>query len=145
MASLSVRDHIRPTTGDYPDGIYRVVGTGDEYATLLRVGDADGRRVTTGEVVTVTDDDLEAFEPADNPDGNRPLGATVASNVEMGYWSLRAFGQQLAARPLPATVSVVLVLIGFVGEGIVPVPEIVLTGAVVAGSLGLAFVGSGRL
>ncbi|MDS0474451.1 hypothetical protein [Natrinema sp. 1APR25-10V2] len=145
MASLSLRDHVRPTTGDYPDGIYRVVGTGDESTTLLRVGDADGRRVATGEIVTLADDDLEAFEPADDPDGNRPLGATVVSTVKTGYWSLRAFGQQLAARPLPAAVAAALVLVGFAGEGALPVPEVVLTVSVLAGSLGLAFVGSGRL
>ncbi|MFC6769633.1 hypothetical protein [Natrinema soli] len=145
MASLAVRDHVRPTDDDYPDGIYRVVGTNEGAVTLLRVGDADGRRVNTGEIVTVSDDDLEGFAPAENPDGNRPLGATVASNVKMGYWSLRAFGQQLVARPLPVAVAVVLVLVGFVGEGVAPVPEVVLTVAVIAGSLGLAFIGSGRL
>lgn len=145
MASLRVRDHVRPTNGDYPDGIYRVVGTDDEAVTLLRVGDADGRRVNTGEIVAVSDSELETFEPAENPDGNRPLGAAVASNAAMVYWRLRAFGQQLAARPLPAAVAGALVLAGVAGEGVVPVPEIVLTVSVLAGSLGLAFVGSGRL
>ncbi|WP_226041009.1 hypothetical protein [Natrinema sp. DC36] len=145
MASLPMRDHVRPTTGDYPDGIYRVVGTGDESTTLLRVGDADGRRTTTGEIVTVADDDLETFEPVENPDGNRPLSATVASTARMSYWSLRAFGQQLAAQPLPTAVALALVLVGFVGEGVVPFPEIVLTVSVLVGSLGLAFIGGGRL
>ncbi|WP_254763716.1 hypothetical protein [Natrinema marinum] len=145
MASLSLHDHVRPTTDDYPVGIYRVVGSGDETVTLLRVGEADGRRVATGEIVIVPDDDLEAFEPAENPDGNRPLGATVVSTVEMGYWSFRAFGKQLAARPFPAVVAVALVLIGVAGEGILPVPELVLTASVIAGGLSLALVGSGRL
>ena len=145
MASLSMRDHVRPTTGDYPDGIYRVVGTSDESTTLLRVGDADGRRVTTGEIVRVADGDLEAFEPAANPDGNRPLGDVAASGLEMVYWRLRAFGQQLAARPLPAAVAGALFLNGFAGEGVVPLPEVALTVSVVAGSLGLALIGSGRL
>lgn len=145
MSSLSMRDHVRPTDGDYPDGIYRVVGTSEDALTLLRVGDANGRRVNTGEIVTVRDDDLETFEPAENPDGNRPFDAVAASSLEMLYWQLRAFGQQLAARPLPAAVAGALALIGFGGEGVVPLPEVALTLSLVAGGLGLALVGSGRL
>ncbi|WP_408958922.1 hypothetical protein [Natrinema sp. 74] len=145
MTPVTIRDHVRPTDGGYPDGIYRVVGTSNGTATLLRVGDADGRRITTGEVVRVAENELEAFAPAENPDGNRPLGAPVASTVEMGYWSLRAFGQQLATRPLPAVVAGVLVVIGAVGEGVVPVPTVVLTVSVITGSIALALVGSGRM
>ncbi|WP_226005891.1 hypothetical protein [Natrinema salinisoli] len=70
MDSLAMRDHCRPIAGDYPDGIYRVVGTGEDTVTLFRVGDAEGRRVNTGEIVTVRDREFEAFEPAENPDGN---------------------------------------------------------------------------
>ncbi|WP_254523410.1 hypothetical protein [Natrinema caseinilyticum] len=76
MRSLSIRDHVRPIEADRPDGIYRVVGTSREAVTLLRVGDADGRRVSTGEIVTVSADDLEGFDRAENPDGNRPLTST---------------------------------------------------------------------
>ncbi|QLK25614.1 hypothetical protein HYG81_16250 [Natrinema zhouii] len=145
MTSLTIRDHVRPTDGDYPDGIYRVVGTSEGAVTLLRVGDADGRRVNTGEIVTVSVGDLEAFEPAENPDGNRPFGATVASQLEMGYWSLRVFGQQLAAHPFPTAIAGLLVLAGVAGERITLLPEPALTALILAGSLGLAYIGSGRL
>ncbi|WP_435552274.1 hypothetical protein [Natrinema sp. CGMCC1.2065] len=144
MQSRSIRDHVRPTDGDYPGGIYRVVGTGDA-GTLLRVGDADGRRVNTGEIVTVEDSDLEAFEPAENPDGNRPLGATVASSLEMVYWRLRAFEQQLVAHPIPATLVAALVAVGYVGDSIGPLPESVASVVLLVGAVGLAFVGGGYL
>ncbi|OLZ41641.1 hypothetical protein A6E15_11895 [Natrinema saccharevitans] len=145
MDSLSMRDHVRPTDGDYPGGIYRVVGTGDDTVTLLRVGDADGRRVNTGEVVTVDEDDLATFEPADNPDENRPLGPTVASGLEMIYWRFRAFGQQLAAHPIPATVAGALVAVGYVGDSVGPLSESVASVVLFVGAIGLAFVGSGSL
>ncbi|MGQ3412079.1 hypothetical protein ACT4ML_07425 [Natrinema sp. LN54] len=113
--------------------------------TLLRVGDADGRRVNTGELERVSEADLEAFESAANPDGNRPFGAAVASKLEMGYWSLRAFGQQLVTRPLPAAVAGLLVVVGVVGEQIDTLPEPVLSALILVGALGLAVIGSGRL
>ncbi|QCS43374.1 hypothetical protein [Natrinema versiforme] len=140
-----MHDHLRPTDSDYPDGIYRVVGTSGKTATLLRVGDPDGRRVNTGELERVAEAELEVFEPAANPDGNRPFGAAVASRLEMGYWSLRAFGQQLVARPLPAAVAGLLVVVGVVGEQIDTFPEPALSALILVGALGLAVIGSGRL
>ncbi|WP_226481650.1 hypothetical protein [Natrinema amylolyticum] len=145
MVSLTVRDHVRPTDGGYPAGIYRVVGTGDDTVTLLRVGDADGRRVNTGEIATVEEADLAAFEPADNPDGNRPLGATVRSELEMLYWRFRAFGQQLAARPFPTAVAAALVAVGYTGDSIGPLSEPVASVALFVGAVALAYVGSGYL
>lgn len=144
MTSLSAYDHVRPIDADPPDGIYRVVGTDRETVTLLRVADADGRRVTTGEVVAVDRGDLDGFAPAENPDGNRPLGAAVASKLELTYWSVRVFVGQLAARPLSTAVATTLVLTGALGEGVVPLPDVILGGLIAAGSLGLAYVGSGR-
>jgi hypothetical protein len=49
LEDLAVYDHLRPTAPERAGvnpGVYRVVGT--DPVTLLRVGDADGRRVTTG-------------------------------------------------------------------------------------------------
>jgi len=70
-------DHYRPVDADYPDGVYRVVGTGGNQegdVRLLEVGDADGRRVTTGRVLSVPREDMAGFEPAENPDaGVRPM------------------------------------------------------------------------
>lgn len=145
MDSLTVRDHLRATDGDYPPGIYRVVGTSEETVTLLRVGDADGRRITTGEVVTVDDAALEAFEPADDPDGNRPLKAAVTSELKMVYWRIRVFVEQLIAHPVPATVAATLVAVGYVGDTFGPVSDAVASVLLFVGVVGLAYVGSGSL
>jgi hypothetical protein len=77
VSDPSPYDHYRPVDADYPDGVYRVVGTGgpgeDGEVRLLEVADADGRRVTTGRVLSVPREDLAGFEPAENPDaGFRP-------------------------------------------------------------------------
>ena len=145
MTSPSVYDHYRTTDSDYPDGIYRVVGAGEGEVTLLRVGDADGRRINTGDVIAVGGEDLADFDRAENPDGNRPLGAAVRSQVEVVYWSIRVFVQQLAAHPIPTAVAFLFVLGGYFGERIAPLPDAASGGLILVGSLGLALVGSGRL
>ncbi|WP_246986311.1 hypothetical protein [Halorientalis marina] len=145
MPSVSVSDHLRPTDGDVPAGIYRVVGVGAESVTLLRVGDADGTRVHTGEVVTVTREDLDAFETAANPDGSRSVAAALVRGPEHLYWSVRAFAGQLAASPLLSAGTLAVVVAGAFGEGVLPLSEAGLDALVVAGALGLALVGSGRL
>lgn len=145
MSSPTVFDHLRPTDDDYPDGVYRVVGTAEESVTLLRVGDADGRRVTTGDVVTVDREDLSRFDAAENPDGRRSPGAAVTALVEAVYWSVRTFFGQLAAHPLATAVTVALVVVGAVGDGLAGVPAVASDLFVLVGVLGLAYVGSGRL
>jgi len=145
MTSPSVYDHYRMKDAGYTDGIYRVVGTDDETITLLRVGDTDRRRVSTGELITVSRNELDGFERAENPDGNRPLGEVVASVPETAYWSVRVFVGELVAHPLPAAVALGIVLIGSLGEGVVPIPDIGLGVLIIVGSLGLAYVGSGQL
>ncbi|QLG47400.1 hypothetical protein [Natrinema halophilum] len=145
MTSPAIRDHLRPTDADCQDGIYRVVGTSQRAVTLLRVGDADGRRINTGDLVTIGMDDLDGFEPAENPDGNRPLGTALAVNLKMIYWSVRVFAHQLAAHPLSSTAAGILLLAGYGGEEIVALPNIVQSISVLIGSLGLVYVGSGRL
>jgi len=145
MPAPSVSDHLRPTDGTVPDGVYRVVGTDTETVTLLRVSDADGRRVHTGEVVTVPREDLDAFESAANPNGNRSVAAALLGVPEQLYWSVRAFARQLAASPLPAAAALALVVAGAFGEGVLPLSGTVLGVLIVLGSMGLAVVGSGRL
>ena len=145
MDSLSVYDHFSPTDTDYPDGTYRVVGISGEGITLLRVADADGRRVNTGEIITVSYDDLDCFDSAENPDGNRSLGSALTSGVEMVYWSLRVFVQQLAAHPLLTVLAFAFISAGYFGEVITPLPEVVLDILTIVGALGLAYIGSGRL
>lgn len=145
MPSSTVYDHLRPTDSEVPKGVYRVVGTDDETVTLLRVGDADARRVNTGEVVTVARADLDGFERAANPDGNRSLGARLVGIPSHLYWSLRAFVRQLARNPLPAALALALVVAGMVGDSFVDAPNEAFGALIVVGALAVAFVGGGRL
>lgn len=138
-------EHFKPVNVEVSDGIYRVVGSDEEAVTLLRVADANERRIHTGETVTVPLDEFTGFAPAENPDGNRPLGTVLASNLEMGYWSIRAFTQQLASNPLPTTIAITLVIVGVFGDQILSLPDVVFGGLILLGSLSLAYVGGGRL
>ena len=116
-------------------GIYRVVGVDGRGVTLLHVGDDEGRRVHTGETVRFERDALTEVESTAPPTSSGPGAATVA------YWSARAFGAELAARPLPAGVGGVLVFAPLV----VAVPSPVGGVLPAVGGLLLALVGSGRL
>jgi hypothetical protein len=138
-------EHVVPTDADYPDGVYRVVGTGDGTVTLLRVTDADGRRAHTGELVSVDADALDGFTAADPPPADRSLGSAVASSLATGYWSVRAFGRELRAHPLPTAVAVAVALVGAVGDAATSLPDAPAGGLLLLGSLALAYVGSGRL
>ena len=145
MTSPTIYDHFFASDTDYPEGIYRVVGTGEESVTLLQVGDADDQRVNTGKIITVSYGDLVDFESAENPDGNRSVGAAVRSQLEMIYWSFCVFVQQLAANPLPSLLAIAVILVGNFGEGIVPLPDAAYGVLVIIGALGLAYTGSGHL
>jgi hypothetical protein len=88
---MEVGDHYRPTQGDYSGGVYRVVGVTDA-VTLLRVTDADGRRVHPGTLRSVQAATLESdFEPAENPDAGLSPGGAVRNAVQGLYWSVRRF------------------------------------------------------
>ena len=145
MTSPTIYDHFFASDTDYRDGIYRVVGTDEERVTLLQVGDADDQRVNTGKTITVSYDDLSDFESAENPDGNRPVGAAVRSQLEMVYWSLRIFVQQLAAHPLISLLAIAVILVGNFGEGTVPLPDLAYGVLIIIGAFGLAYTGSGHL
>ncbi|WP_255152917.1 hypothetical protein [Halorarius halobius] len=145
MTHPDPHEHFKPVNVDISDGIYRVVGSDEGTVTLLRVADANERRIHTGEVVTVSLDEFTGFTPAENPDGNRPLGATLTSHLEMGYWSIRVFLQQLASNLIPATIAMTLVIVGVFGDQILSLPDVVFGGLILLGSLGLAFIGGGRL
>ena len=86
-----VNDHYRPTGEDHAPGVYRVVGA-TARVVLLRVADAEGRRVHTGEVATVPAETLDQeFEPAGNPDaGFSPVGA-LRNGLQGLYWQVRRF------------------------------------------------------
>ncbi len=130
VPDIAVYDHLRSTAPDADGATYRVVGTGADTVTLLRVSDGNGRRANTGEVVTVPRESLDAFETAENPDGNRSLGATLRSAGSAVYWSLRGAaplrlagfalvvgGAVLSGAPVavPAPAADGLLLLGAVG------------------------------
>jgi hypothetical protein len=145
MTSPSVSDHLRATGTDHRDGVYRVVGTDTDSVTLLLVGDSDGTRIVTGDIVTVARGQLDGFEPAEKPAEGRSLPARLRGMGEHLYWSLRTFVGQLARHPVPAAVALAIAAVGVLGEGIVPLPDAALSVLTVVGGLGLAVVGSGRL
>jgi hypothetical protein len=145
MSSPSTFDHYRFSGDSHPDGVYRVVGTNGETVTMLRVGTADGRRVHTGEIRRVETSELAGLERADNPDGQRSIGSTLASTVTTSYWSLRVFAEQLAAHPFATAVAAVPLVVGTFGDQFLSLPETTFGVLVLVGSLGLAYVGSGRL
>jgi hypothetical protein len=145
MAAPSVYDHYSPADADYPAGTYRVVGTDDEAVTLLKVGDSDGQRVTTGKIITVNCEDFDRFEPVENPDGTRSFGDGIRYILETVYWEFRVFSQNLIAHPWMTLVAVAAILVGNFGERIVPLPNNGYGLLVIIGALGLAYTGSGRL
>ena len=140
---VAIGDHIRPTEAArdsrVPDGVYRVVGTSEDALTLLLAGDAAGRRVHTGEVGTVARGDLDAFEPAENPDVSRPLATRVISQFDGLRWSLWLLGQSVRSRPVPGAIAIALLLVGAFGGGILLVSETALTGLVLLGTLLLIY------
>lgn len=142
---LDVYDHVRPTDSNITPGVYRVVGTAEDTVTLLRVGDETGRRVHTGDVVTVDRDTLSAFEPADNPDDGWAIVPLLAGLPRSLYWQLRTFALTLASHPIPAAVALAVLLIGSLEDPGIALPDPLSTVFVFAGAFGLAYVGSGRL
>ncbi|MFB6103258.1 MAG: hypothetical protein ABEJ73_11935 [Haloplanus sp.] len=145
MPSPEPYDHVTLTDTGHPDGIYRVVGTNDGTVTLLHVADGDGCRINTGELVTVSADEFERVDPAGIPTVDRSFGGTAVGALGRGYGSLRAFGAQLAAHPLPSSVAAFLVVVGVGGDRLGSVPDLALGGLILVGSLGLAYIGGGHL
>lgn len=74
---------------DLAPGGYRVVGVGEGAATLLRVTDADGRRVRSGRVERVDAAAVDSLEPADDPDASPGPVRALASMVDGLVWTLR--------------------------------------------------------
>ncbi|MDS0282380.1 hypothetical protein [Haloarcula onubensis] len=127
MSDPAVYDHLRSADPDDDDTVYRVVGTDADSVTLLCVSDGDGRRANTGEVMTVSRGALASFEPAENPDGNRSLGARLASVPRGVYWSLRTAGPLMTA-------GVGLAVVGTLGNvGLLPLSPLVVNGLIFAG------------
>ncbi|MFB6119934.1 MAG: hypothetical protein ABEJ68_02320 [Halobacteriaceae archaeon] len=84
-------DHVRPAGEDREHGVYRVVGTGETVA-LLRVADADGRRVHSGELRHVERPVLEReFERAPDPDAGFDPVQRLENALSGLYWQFRRF------------------------------------------------------
>jgi hypothetical protein len=150
--ALALGDHLRPTDADaaaalgLADGVYRVVGDRPGTVTLLRVGDAGGRRVVTGTVVTVERADLAGFEPAPAPERSRTPRAALGAAATTLSWSGRAFVAELAARPRATAACVALLAVRPATDALgVATPAGVAVLATLLGGVGLAYVGSGRL
>jgi hypothetical protein len=144
VTELDVSDHIRPV-GDTPPldpGVYRVVGTDATAVTLLRVGDAAGRRVTTGRVLTLAEGGPHGFARAETPDGNRGWSAAVADAGSAIAWQGRVFVGGLAARPLASLAAVGLFLAGQAGDRIVAGPDAAFTVVALLGVLALVSLGA---
>ncbi|KZN23652.1 hypothetical protein A4G99_12245 [Haladaptatus sp. R4] len=88
---IDVGDHYRPTADGDGSDVYRVVGTGDD-VVLLRLTDADGTRIHSGELRHCSRDALETdWEPAGNPDAGLTPVADLKNVLSGLYWSFRRF------------------------------------------------------
>jgi len=87
----AVGEHYRPTTEAHRAALYRVVGTGERVA-LLRVGNADGSRVHSGEVTHVDQSTLDGdFEAASDPDAGFSPVAGLRNALSGLYWNVRKY------------------------------------------------------
>lgn len=138
-------DHLRPTTAEYPAGVYRVVGTAEGSVTLLQVGDADGRRINTGELVTVERDSLDGFEPAENPDGNRTPAGWIRANLSRSYWAFRSYVSELLAHPIPSALAIAVLVAGDFTGRIGFIPDSLSLPLTIAGVVGVTYIGAGLM
>ncbi|MHB9287858.1 hypothetical protein ACKVMT_12565 [Halobacteriales archaeon Cl-PHB] len=84
-------DHVRPVEATVESGVYRVVGAGDAVA-LLRVADADGRRVHSGVLAQLDPETVsENFGSAPNPDAGVSLARSAKNALQGIYWWVRRF------------------------------------------------------
>ena len=80
--------HYRADGAAHAPGVYRVVGVDGESVTLLRVTDAEGRRRSTGRVVTVPWP-ADALEPAHDPDAGAHPVRWLRNLLSGSLWELR--------------------------------------------------------
>lgn len=135
-APPAVGDHLA-ATGEpdrHPTGVYRVVGHGDGSVTLLHVADPDGRRRHTGRLVAAGS--LAGFERTTPPTD----GDGVSDRLRDAGWQVRAFLTELRRQPVASTLAAAPLAVGVTDL----LPD-AAAGLLFVGSLGLAYVGSGRL
>ncbi|MCT9096723.1 hypothetical protein [Haloarchaeobius sp. HME9146] len=85
---VAVAEHYRPPPeSDLEAGVYRVVGQDDDRVTLLRVGDAAERRAVTGEVVSVSHEELAGFDLVREPSSG--LAGFVGNVVQGLVWTFK--------------------------------------------------------
>ena len=86
-----VGEHYRATDAEERGPVYRVVGCRED-VTLLRVTDADGGRVHSGELSRVPPRRLDAsFEPVSDPDAGLSPVADARNLLSGMYWQVRKF------------------------------------------------------
>ena len=139
---VPIYDHVEFRNSDYPDGVYRVVGTTDDTVTLLHVAAADGRRIHTGRTVSVSHDTYAALPSASNPDESGSPLAVVRSLPTVAYWGIRAYGQQWASRPVPAAVAGSVAVVGVISPPGLPVSPLgwdILLGVGIAGLVAIGY------
>lgn len=86
-----VGSHYRPTTDDFANGVYRVVGAGDTI-TLLRVTDPSGHRRHSGSVHTISRNEFDTtFDAATDPDAGVHPVRTLHTQFTGVYWSIRRY------------------------------------------------------
>jgi hypothetical protein len=87
----TVGEHYRLIDPAREPCVYRVVGATDD-VTLLRVTDADGRRVNTGEICRISSSTLAAeFKRSENPDSGFTPASSLRNALSGLYWSVRMY------------------------------------------------------
>ncbi len=145
MNDPALGDHVATEHPDHRSGVYRVVGVGDRQVTLLLVGDEEGKRIHTGDVVSVALSEFDGFESVEPPTRRQSLRESIRAGRAIGYWSLRANTRQLRARPAQTALVALLLGGGLLSDVLNLAPEPVSTALVVAGSLLFVLVVTGRL
>ncbi|WP_439026400.1 hypothetical protein [Haloarchaeobius sp. DT45] len=85
---VAVAEHYRPPSeSDRKPGVYRVVGHDTERVTLLLVGDADENRAVTGELLSVSHEELAGFKAVREPRSG--LGGFLRNVAQGLFWSVR--------------------------------------------------------
>ena len=135
-------DHYRADAdAPVPEGYYRVVGRDADRATLLHVGDGEGRRRHTGRVESVARSDLPALETAEAPGGGARAGV---GNAVQGLWlSARAVPANLRERPVRLLLAVALLAVAAADPASPTVPPVAVRAANLLGAVLLGTAAAG--
>ena len=109
----NIAEQYRPTNGTADAGVYRVVGSTEEMVTLLKVGDAEGRRVHSGEIESVPRATFdESFTSAPDPDAASKLPRALAGGaVGFVVVAVLSWGGVFTTPAAPDTLATIGVLL----------------------------------